>query len=67
MPMPYSDHAVLLKATAQHGRLSDGRAVLCLPILLFSEVRSFLVVSPCSQVCVYRHFRRAFSLHQPDV
>ena len=27
MPMPYSDHAVLLKATAQHGRLST--AVLC--------------------------------------
>ena len=27
MPMPCSDHAVLLKATAQHGRLST--AVLC--------------------------------------
>ena len=27
MPMPFSDHVVLLKATAQHGRLST--AVLC--------------------------------------
>jgi len=27
MPMPCSDHAVLLKATAQHGRLS--KTVLC--------------------------------------
>jgi hypothetical protein len=27
MPLPCSDHSVLLKATAQHGRLST--AVLC--------------------------------------
>ena len=54
MPMPCSDHAVLLKATAQHGRLST--AVLCSK--LQREVRC------CSQQQCQKFRRKKFhSLH----